>query len=239
MESPTENIMLRRSRERGYFDHGWLKTYHSFSFGDYYDPDFMGFHYLRVLNEDFIAGGRGFAKHPHSDMEIFTYVLEGSLEHQDSMGNASVIKAGEVQKMTAGTGIYHSERNHSSSQQIHLLQIWILPNKKGLTPSYQQFALEESDPNKPVTMIGSPQGGDKVLQFHQDVDVYRGLMKAGGQHAHSVRGSRSLWIQVIKGSLKAGAHDLKSGDGLGIQVTSAFLLQAITDTEFLIFDFKS
>ncbi|MBL8014402.1 MAG: pirin family protein [Candidatus Omnitrophica bacterium] len=239
MGFPTENVVLRRSHERGYFDHGWLKTYHSFSFGDYYDPDFMGFHHLRVLNEDFIAAGRGFTKHPHNDMEIFTYVLEGSLEHQDSMGNTSVIHAGEVQKMTAGTGIYHSERNHSSSQPIHLLQIWILPNKKGLAPSYQQFALQSGDSSRPVELIGSPKGSEKVLQFHQDVEVYRGLMKKEMQHQHSVGSARSVWIQIIKGILKAGAYELKDGDGLGMHVSSGFALQALDDTEFLLFDFKN
>lgn len=237
MKQPDDHKILRPSQERGYFDHGWLKTHHTFSFGDYYDPDFMGFHHLRVINEDYVEGGMGFGRHPHKDMEIFTYVLQGALEHKDSMGNTSVIKAGDVQKMTAGSGIFHSEFNHSKTQQVHLLQIWILPREKGLTPSYQQFSLEKSD--APLTLIGSPEGGLRVLKFHQDVDIYRGSMKAGQQCDYPGQPAAALWVQVISGSVKVSEELLKEGDGLGCNPRSQVTFRSQGPTEFLAFGFRS
>lgn len=233
-----KNGLIRRAHERGYFDHGWLKTYHTFSFGEYYDPHWTGFHSLRVINEDIVDPGRGFAKHPHKDMEIFTYVIEGALEHKDSMGNSSVIRAGEVQKMTAGTGIYHSEHNASDSQIVHLYQIWILPDKNGLPPSYQQFSLKPVDMDNPITLIGSPQGGDGVLQFHQKVEIYRGLLKMGAQSSFLSEKVSSVWVQVISGSLQVAGLNLNAGDGVGMDTQSIPDLKALTDTEFLVFNFR-
>lgn len=236
MTGQNNELILRPSGERGYYDHGWLKTYHSFSFGDYHDPRYMGFRSLRVINEDFVEGGNGFGKHPHKDMEIFTYVMEGALEHQDSMGNTSVIRSGDVQKMSAGTGVFHSEYNHSPDQKVHLMQIWIIPKHKSLQPSYEQFALGPIDPKKPLQLIGSPQGGDGVMRFYQDVFIYRGVMSPSQERSYPVKSGRALWVQVIKGSVKVNGQNLDAGDGLGIERSGEVVLIAMKNTEFLIFD---
>jgi redox-sensitive bicupin YhaK (pirin superfamily) len=238
MKQQDAQLTLRPSGERGYFDHGWLKTYHSFSFGDYHDPRYMGFRSLRVINEDFVDGAMGFGKHPHKDMEIFTYVLQGALEHKDSMGNSSVIHSGDVQKMTAGTGVFHSEFNHSPDDKVHLLQIWILPQEKGLAPSYQQFALMAVDPQDPFQLIGSPQGGTGIMQFHQDVYIYRGLMTADQRQVFTLKSGRALWIQVIQGAVLVSGQNLGPGDGLGIEHTSDIQFKGVNSSEFLIFDLK-
>lgn len=232
------NIVVRPSDERGHADHGWLKTYHTFSFGNYHDPKHMSFRSLRVINEDYVDGGQGFGKHPHKNMEILTYILSGALEHQDSMGNTSIIKAGDVQKMSAGTGVFHSEFNPSKTETVHLLQIWILPDQQGLTPSYQQFTLS---PNKePLLLIGSPKGGDPVVLFHQDVYLYRGVLKKGEKHSYELKPGRGLWIQVIEGDIEVNGQALKAGDGASVQEEEGIIFSASAsgNSEFLLFDLK-
>jgi redox-sensitive bicupin YhaK (pirin superfamily) len=235
-ENQNPAIVVRPSDERGHADHGWLKTHHTFSFGDYHDPAHMGFRSLRVINEDYVGGGQGFGKHPHKNMEILTYILAGALEHQDSMGNASVIKAGDVQKMSAGTGVFHSEFNPSPSETVHLLQIWILPDTQGLAPSYQQFSLA---PNKePLLLIGSPKGGEQVVQFHQDVYLYRGVLKKGERHSFNLNPGRGVWIQMIKGALEANGHALNAGDGASVQNEGEIVFVSSGNSEFLLFDLR-
>src|SRR5678816_3764202 len=169
-------ISIRRSKERGHFDHGWLNTYHTFSFDQYYDPRYMGFRSLRVINEDFVAGGRGFPKHGHRDMEIITYILEGALKHEDSMGNGSVIRPGDVQRMTAGTGVRHSEQNASKDQLVHLLQIWILPNEQDLSPRYEQKAFSTDERRHRFRLIASEDGREGSVTVHQDVSVFASVL---------------------------------------------------------------
>ena len=231
------NIIVRPSDERGHADHGWLKTYHTVSFGDYHDPRHMGFRSLRVINEDYVQGAQGFGKHPHKNMEILTYVLQGALEHKDSIGTSSVIKAGDVQKMTAGTGVFHSEFNHSKDQQVHLLQIWILPQENNLPPSYQQFTLVKSQ-KEPLLLIGSPEGGDQILRFQQDVYIYRAILKKGQEHIYNIRPGRGVWIQVIDGSVDVNGQALKAGDGACAQDEGHIAFKARQDVECLIFDLK-
>lgn len=234
----TENILIRSSKDRGYADHGWLKTHHTFSFGDYYDPQHMSFRSLRVINEDYVEGAKGFGKHPHKDMEILTYVLKGALEHKDSMGNTSVIKAGDIQKMSAGTGVFHSEFNHSPSEQVHLLQIWILPQENGISPSYEQFSLPKEKQNEPLLLIGSPQGGPQVVRFYQDVYIYRAVLKKGQECIYNPKPARGLWIQAIEGSFEVNDRLVDSGDGASVQGEAKITFKARRDVEFLIFDLK-
>lgn len=235
-QTTQNSIIIRPAVERGHADHGWLDSYHTFSFGDYHDPKHMGFRSLRVINEDWVAAGRGFGMHPHQNMEIFTYVVEGSLQHKDSMGNGSVLKPGYVQKMTAGTGITHSEFNPSKEDPVHLLQIWIVPAQKGLKPSYQEFTLGQPDPNDPLLLIGSPQGGNNIVQFNQDVYVYRGVLKRNTHTVHPVKTGRALWVQVIKGKVDLNGHNLSAGDGASIENLDTIVFKAQEDAEFLMFD---
>lgn len=228
------NIVVRPSDERGYADHGWLKTHHTFSFGDYHDPKHMSFRSLRVINEDYVEGGHGFGKHPHKNMEILTYVLTGALEHKDSMGNTSVINAGDVQKMSAGTGVFHSEFNPSKDVEVHLLQIWILPQENGIPPSYEQFTLPKN--KNPLLLIGSPEGGEHTVRFHQDVYVYRGMLKKGEEHTYDLRTGRGAWIQMIGGDLDVDGRHLKAGDGASAQDGRELVLKALGNCEFLMFD---
>jgi quercetin 2,3-dioxygenase len=234
----TKNIQLRRSQERGQADLGWLKSRFSFSFADYYDPAHMGFRTLRVINEDHIDGGQGFGSHPHKDMEILTYVLEGSLQHKDSMGTSAVIKAGHVQKMSAGTGIIHSEFNPSKTQRTHLLQIWIIPEKHGIEPNYEQFALPKPDDKKPLQLIASSRGGKNIIRFYQDVELYRGLLKKGETVAHSISPQRGVWLQMIKGSVDLNGNLLTAGDAAAVENEREIVLGSREDAEFLLFDLK-
>ena len=238
MNKPSQiaNVKIRQSRERGFADHGWLKSHHTFSFADYYDPAWMGFRTLRVINEDFVEGGQGFGEHPHRDMEIFTYVIDGALRHKDSMGHTSVIKPGQVQKITAGSGIVHSEFNSSAKDKIHLLQIWIVPKQKGLTPSYQENFLPARDDNHPFLLIGSPQGGKNIVQFHQDVFVYRGILSAGKENWFNLKPGRGLWLQIVKGEIKLNGRALTSGDGASVENAAEIVFTAVKDAEFLVFD---
>ena len=228
-------ISVRRSQERGHFDHGWLQTYHTFSFGDYYDPHFMGFRDLRVINEDWVQPGKGFGTHPHRDMEILTYVLEGALQHQDSMGNGSVIRPGELQRMSAGTGITHSEFNASTEEPVHLMQIWILPSEKGQAPSYEQKPVPPAKADSPWRLIASPDGVDGSLTVHQDVKVYLAELEAGREAFFQHKPDRHLWIQIIRGQVEVSGETLQAGDGASISDQPDFSATAANSSEVLLF----
>jgi redox-sensitive bicupin YhaK (pirin superfamily) len=230
------NVQVRRSGERGFFDHGWLKTYHSFSFADYRDPKWMGFRSLRVINEDWVAPGEGFPTHSHRDMEIITYVLKGVLAHKDSMGNASEIKPGEVQRMSAGTGVTHSEYNHMSLAPVHLLQIWIMPERRGLTPGYEQKAFPIEGKRNTLRLVASPDAAAGSVKVHQDVRLYDTRLDAGQAVTHTVRSGRAAWVQMISGSLRAGGVTAAAGDGLHTETAGELRLEAGETAEFLLFD---
>ncbi|HXQ73242.1 MAG TPA: pirin family protein [Pyrinomonadaceae bacterium] len=229
-------ITVRRSNERGHFDHGWLNTYHTFSFDQYYDPRYMGFRTLRVINEDFVAAGRGFPKHGHRDMEIITYILEGALKHEDSMGNGSVIRPGDVQRMTAGTGVRHSEQNASDQERVHLLQIWILPNKEGLEPGYEQKAFSEDERRGRLRLIASDDGREGSVLVHQDVSLFASVLPAGQEVSHTIDPRRYAWIQVARGSVQVNGEKANQGDGLVVVAESALTIQAREPAEILLFD---
>ena len=229
-------ITLRRADERGHFDHGWLDTRHTFSFAGYLDPDHMGFRALRVINEDVVQGGKGFGTHPHRDMEIVTYVLEGGLAHKDSMGNTAVIPAGEVQRMTAGTGITHSEYNASATEPVHFVQIWILPDRTGHTPGYQQHALPE-DGTAGLVLVASAEGRDGSLSMHQDADLY--VVRppdAGTPLTHPLSPGRHAYIQVTRGALIVNGHPLAHGDGAALSDEPTVTVSADAPAEALLFD---
>ena len=230
------NIQLRRSQDRGHANHGWLDSYFSFSFADYYDAAHMQFRSLRVINEDHVEAKQGFGMHPHRDMEIFTYVIEGELAHKDSMGHASSITAGQVQKITAGKGILHSEFNGSDKEPVHLLQIWIVPAQHGLKPSYEEYTLPKPDDKAPLLLIGSPKGGENVVHFHQDVNVYRGVLKMGKAVDFKIGAGRGIWLQMVKGRVHVAGNDLVAGDGLAVENMNQVLIKAEQDSEFLLFD---
>ncbi|MCA9286534.1 MAG: pirin family protein [Phycisphaerales bacterium] len=206
-------ISLRRSGDRGHFDHGWLKTHHTFSFGEYHDPQHMRFRSLRVMNEDWVAPGRGFGMHPHQDMEIVTYVLEGSLKHIDSMGNTSTLNAGDFQRMTAGTGVTHSEVNPSSDQEVHLYQIWLFPEAKGLQPSYQERRLVEAPTIDGLQLVAARRGDNHALTIHQDVSIYLGSILGASSVSHELAPGRHAWLQVLRGTAMVGDTLLMAGDG--------------------------
>ena len=232
----TSSISIRPAKERGHADHGWLKSYHTFSFADYQDEEYMGFRSLRVINEDRVDPGKGFGAHPHHDMEIFSYVIEGALAHKDSMGHTSTIKAGDVQKITAGAGIVHSEYNASNTEPVHFLQIWILPAQKGLTPSYQEYSPASAQRRTPLTLIGSPQGGKNVIQFHQDIYLYKGQLKEKESQVHAIKNGRGIWLQMIQGKLKLNDQPLSAGDGAAIDGADTITLHSPEDAEFLLMD---
>ncbi len=231
-------IQVRRAKERGHANHGWLDTYHTFSFADYYDPRFMGFRSLRVINEDWVKPGYGFPTHPHRDMEIITYVLEGSLEHKDSMGTGSVIRPGEVQKMSAGTGVRHSEFNHSDKEPVHLYQIWILPEKEGIKPMYEQKTIPAEERKGKLRLIASPQGnGNGAVKLFQDVELFATELSAGESVEHQLTPGRYAWVQVARGSILLNGQELKIGDGAAVAQETALQLSAGQDgAEALLFD---
>ena len=229
-------ITVRRSNQRGHFDHGWLNTYHTFSFDQYYDPRYMGFRNLRVINEDFVAPGRGFPKHGHSDMEIITYILEGALKHEDSMGNGSVIRPGDVQRMTAGTGVRHSEQNASDQERVHLLQIWILPHTVGLEPGYEQKAFSEDERRGRLRLIASEDGRDGSVLVHQDVSLLASVLPAGQEVEHTMDQARYAWIQVARGSIDVNGESADHGDGVVVVGESSLRIRAQEDAEVLLFD---
>jgi redox-sensitive bicupin YhaK (pirin superfamily) len=229
-------ITLRQSRERGHFDHGWLNTFHTFSFDQYYDPRYMGFRQLRVINEDFVAAGRGFPMHGHRDMEIITYILEGALQHEDSMGNGSVIRPGDVQRMTAGTGVRHSEKNASSGERVHLLQIWILPDTVGLEPGYEQKAFSEDERRGQLRLIASNNGRDGSVTVRQDVSVFASILGAGDSVRYDMDEARYGWIQVARGAVRV--NDVAAGQGDGAIAMGESSLDIVADepAEILLFD---
>ena len=229
-------ITIRRAGERGHFDHGWLNTYHTFSFDQYYDPRYMGFRTLRVINEDFVAGGRGFPKHGHRDMEIITYILEGALKHEDSMGNGSVIRPGDVQRMTAGTGVRHSEQNASEREQVHLLQIWILPHTVGLEPGYEQKAFSEDERRGRLKLIASEAGSDGSVVVHQDVKLFASIIPAGEQVEYAMDQQRYAWIQVARGAISVNDQKADQGDGVMVAGESTLRINAEENAEVLLFD---
>jgi redox-sensitive bicupin YhaK (pirin superfamily) len=229
-------LQVRRSAERGYFDHGWLKSYHTFSFADYHDPDWMAYGPLRVINDDRVAPGQGFGKHGHRDMEILTYLLEGELEHQDSMGNGSIIRVGDVQRMSAGTGVTHSEFNPSDEQAVHLLQIWIHPEVTGLAPGYEQQHFAAADKRGRLRLIASRAGEDGAVVIHQDARVYAGLFD-GAEHADlPVSARRRAWVQVARGALAVDGTRLEAGDGAHTAGPAQLALRDGAQAEVLVFD---
>jgi redox-sensitive bicupin YhaK (pirin superfamily) len=229
-------IQIRPSQERGGGNHGWLKTQHSFSFADYWDPKWMGFRSLRVINEDWVAPNTGFPTHPHRDMEIITYVLEGKLEHKDSLGTGSVILPGDGQRMTAGSGIRHSEFNPSTSEPVHLLQIWIQPEKAALPPSYEQKSFPEGDKRGKLRLIASRDAAHGSVKINQDARLYVTLLKSGEEVTHEFSTGRHGWLQVARGSVELNGKKLVQGDGAAISDEKKLSLKGTTDAEVLLFD---
>jgi quercetin 2,3-dioxygenase len=229
-------IAIRNAEERGHFDHGWLDTYHTFSFADYYDPRHMGFRTLRVINEDRVQPGRGFPTHAHQDMEILTYILEGALEHKDSMGTGSVIRPGDVQRMSAGTGVTHSEYNASKTEAVHLLQIWILPEHRGLPPSYEQQGFPEAERRGTLRLVASRDGRAGSVTIHQDAEVYAGVLAKGHAVQHLLRPGRHAWVQVARGAITLNGQPLDAGDGAQVSQEERLSLSAGGDAEVLLFD---
>ncbi len=228
-------ITIRKAKDRGHFDFGWLDTYHSFSFGDYYDPQFMGFRSLRVINEDRVAPRRGFPRHGHRDMEIITYVLEGELQHNDSMGNGSVIRPGDAQRMTAGTGVTHSEAN-SSDAPVHLLQIWILPAAAGLTPGYEQKAFAIDEKLNQLRLIAAADGRAGAVTVHQDASIYASVLEPGREVVHQIAPGRHAWLQVARGAVTLNGISLDQGDGAAISNEAAATITGRDRAELLLFD---
>jgi quercetin 2,3-dioxygenase len=229
-------VNIRKSQERGHANHGWLNTYFTFSFADYYDPKHVQFRTLRVLNDDRITAGAGFPEHPHRDMEIITYVLEGALAHRDSMGNGSVIRPGDVQYMSAGTGVTHSEFNASKSEPAHLLQIWMLPEKKGLKPVYGQKNFAESEKRGKLRLVASPDGRDGSVTVRQDNELYATVLGAGESVRHELKPDRHAYVQVARGSVKLNGKELQEGDGAAISEEKGIELTGVQDAEVLLFD---
>jgi redox-sensitive bicupin YhaK (pirin superfamily) len=225
-----------QSESRGSADHGWLRAKHTFSFAEYYDPQRVEFGSLRVINEDRIAPGKGFGTHPHRDMEIVTYVIDGAIEHKDSMGNGTIITPGEVQRMTAGTGILHSEFNHSQDTELHLLQIWIYPEKNGLEPGYEQTRFAREEKLNRLRLVGSRDGREGSITIHQDVDLYASVLEPGKALSLELRNDRKVFIQVIHGDITVNSQALSAGDGAALEVEQALQINASSEAEFLVFD---
>jgi redox-sensitive bicupin YhaK (pirin superfamily) len=231
-----EMIKIRKAEERGHFNHGWLDTYHTFSFDQYYDPRHMGFRSLRVINEDRVDAGRGFPTHGHRDMEIITYVLEGGLAHKDSMGNGSIIRPGDVQRMSAGTGVRHSEANPSKDEPVHLLQIWILPDEEGIEPSYEEKRFDDEEKRGRLRLVASPDGSDGSVRLHQDARLYATVLDAAQQVVHQLQPDRHAWVQVARGSIEVNGQLLKQGDGAAVSEERELKITGKEPAEFLLFD---
>jgi redox-sensitive bicupin YhaK (pirin superfamily) len=229
-------IKVRKSEERGHFNHGWLDTRHTFSFSEYYEPDYMHFRHLRVINEDRVAPGQGFGTHPHKDMEILTYVLDGELEHKDSMGTGSIIRPGDIQKMSAGTGILHSEFNASKSKPVHFLQIWIVPDDKGVEPEYWQQSVPLEKKHNNLCLIASQRGREDSVHVYQDVNLFASVLDAGKELTHTFEDGRYGWVQVARGKLSLNGVALSAGDGAGISAEKQLAITASENAEFLLFD---
>lgn len=234
-------IRLRKSSERGHFNHGWLQTYHTFSFGAYRDPAHVHFRALRVMNEDVVQPGQGFGTHPHDNMEIVTYVLEGALEHKDSMGNGEVLRPGEFQRMSAGTGITHSEFNPSATEPVHLYQIWLFPDRKEIEPSYEQRRIEGLEPGAGLRLVASPNADDDALFINQDARIYLVKLQSNETVSHQIGGGRSAWLQVLRGEIalheNAGdPHTMTAGDGAAISDAQASEIASSGDAEVMLFN---
>ena len=229
-------LTIRRATERMHTQIGWLDSRHTFSFGEHHDPRYMGFRALRVINEDRVAPGQGFGTHSHRDMEILSYVLEGALRHEDSMGTGSVIISGDVQRMTAGTGVLHSEQNASPTEVVHFLQIWVQPARQRLQPSYEQRAFPARDRVERLTLVGSHDGREGSVTIHQDVNLYSAVLEAGNRATLPVNSGRHVWVQVARGSVRVNDSELRAGDGAALADESAADLEASVPAEVLLFD---
>lgn len=231
-------ITIRKSHDRGHFDFGWLDTRHTFSFGEYHDPKHMGFRALRVINEDVVRGGGGFGTHPHRDMEIVTYVLSGALAHKDSMGNGSTIRPDDVQRMSAGTGVTHSEHNASSTEPVHLLQIWLSPARTGTAPGYEQRAFPAAEKRGRLRLVGAPHGRDGAVTIQQDVMLYASVLAPAERVSHEIAPARHAWVQVLRGSVTVNGEPLMAGDGAALSDESHASIAAGTEltNEVLVFD---
>lgn len=229
-------IAIRKSQDRGHFNHGWLDTYFTFSFADYYDPKHVQFRTLRVLNDDRVAPGEGFPTHPHRDMEIVTYVLEGALEHRDSMGTGSVIRPGDVQYMSAGSGVTHSECNASKTDPVHLLQIWMFPEKQGLKPAYGQKTFSEEEKRGKLRLVASPDGREGSVQIRQKNELYATMLSNGEAVKHELKSERHAYVQVARGSVRLNGEQLDAGDGAAVSQEKTVELTGVDDAEVLLFD---
>ena len=229
-------ITLRKAQDRGHAQHGWLDSWHTFSFGDYHDPKHMGFRALRVINEDRVAPGKGFPTHSHRDMEIVTYVLEGALQHRDSMGNGSVMKSGDVQRMTAGTGVGHSEFNASPSEPVHFLQIWLLPERRNLEPGYEQKTFPKAESQGKLRVVASRDGADGAVLVHQDVTLLVGHFAAGEEQKYVLAAGRHAWVHVARGGLTVNGQLLDAGDAIAVSDEAAIEFRGASEAEVLLFD---
>ncbi|MGH7895499.1 MAG: pirin family protein [Candidatus Binatia bacterium] len=229
-------ITIRPARERGHFDHGWLDTFHTFSFSEYWDEKFMGWGPLRVINEDRVQPSRGFPTHGHRDMEIITYVLAGALEHRDSLGTGSVIRPGDVQRMSAGTGVRHSEHNPSPTEALHLLQIWIEPRSSGIPPGYAQKTFTEAERRGRLCLVASPDGAEGSITIHQDAHVFVTVLGRGAEVKHALDAGRRAWVQVARGALTLNGVALVAGDGAAVSDEASLVLGGREDAEALVFD---
>jgi redox-sensitive bicupin YhaK (pirin superfamily) len=229
-------LTIRRATDRMRTQIGWLDSRHTFSFGEHHDPRYMGFRALRVINEDRVAPGKGFGTHSHRDMEILSYVLEGALRHQDSMGNGSIITPGDVQRMTAGTGVLHSEQNASDSEPVHFLQIWVAPERQRLQPGYEQRAFPANNRSGRLTLLASHDGRDGSVTLHQDLDLYSALLETGNRVSFALRKERHLWVQVARGAVRFNDENLSDGDGAAVADEPAAILHAVEPCEVLLFD---
>lgn len=229
-------LTIRKSDERGRAEHGWLDSRHTFSFADYHDAAHMGFRALRVINEDLVEAAQGFGTHSHRDMEILTYVLEGALEHKDSLGNGSTLRSGDVQRMSAGTGVLHSEFNPSPKERAHFLQIWVLPERRGIAPSYAEKHFPEVERRGRLRLFASRDAREGSLSWNQDADLYGALLAQGQQVTHELRPGRHAWIQIARGAIELDGHKLSAGDGAAISEQRTLELKATADAELLLFD---
>jgi quercetin 2,3-dioxygenase len=229
-------MLIRRANERGFADHGWLRSFHTFSFADYYAPAHMGFRSLRVINEDRVQGGKGFGTHPHRDMEIISYVLTGGLEHRDSMGTGSVIRPGDVQRMSAGTGVTHSEFNASPSETVHFLQIWIMPDARGIKPSYEQKHFTEADRQDRLRLVASRSGRDGSLTIHQDASLFAGLLGPAQRVSYALPEGRYAWLHVARGKVEVAGTELSAGDAAAFEQGGEIAITGVEASEVLLFD---
>jgi len=228
-------MLVRRSEDRGHADHGWLDSRHTFSFANYYDPDHMGFRSLRVINDDRVAGGRGFSTHSHRDMEIISYVVDGALEHEDSMGTSSIIRPGEVQRMRAGTGVTHSEYNHSATEPLRFLQIWVIPEERGLTPGYEQKFFGDERRGK-LRLVASRDGAEGSLQIQQDLAMFASVLEDGQSIAHELPEGRGAWLQIVRGTVSVDGVELAEGDGASFNGAHTINIKSLGDSELILFD---